>query len=286
VTTPTPPELARALFGVFEPIHALLYFAPEPNEAWTALGLDPVTQGYVAGRAAPLGPVGPQVAAAVFFNFNPALFSATLPMTWATAPPDVVLRARAEAMERTFQRIGVPTGDVGEATELAASAVEAAPVAGRPLAAANLAVPLPGTPLADLWQLLTVLREHRGDGHVAALVVRGHDPVEALALYALWQGRLSRRFLQRTRVWDDATWSTAIAALVGRGWVEGEELTEAGRAARDDLEGLTDELAAAPWAAIGPDRSLRLFDLLRPWVEAINAAQGYPRPYPVPDRPA
>ncbi len=279
------PALARAMHGVIEPIHAILYFGDEVMAAWTALGLEPRAQGYVAGRTAPMGPIGPDAAAAVFYNFNPALFHYTLPAVWDIAEPAKVLTARGEAMQALYERVGAPTDGLDEATTIAGRMVQATSTAGRPLAAANAGVPLPGTPFADLWQLLAVLREHRGDGHVGLLMTTGIDPVEALVLYSSWQGSISRRFLQTSRLWDDEAWEAGIERLRTRGWADEEGLTPQGTAAREALEDRTDQLAAAPYETVGKDVTLKLFDLLLPFVHALNDASAYPRAWTVPVRP-
>ncbi len=281
-----PTVLARALHGAIEPFHAVLYFAPEATAAWESLGLEPRGQGYVAGRAAPLGPVGPQAAGAVFHNFNPALFTFTLPAAWDIATPAQVLRARAEAMETLYRRVDAPTDGLAEALALADAAAAAADTAGRPLAAANAAVELVDQPFADLWQRLAVVREHRGDGHVALLVAEGLGPVEALVLYSQWQSTVSRRFLQSSRLWDDEAWAAGEERLRERGLLGEDGLTQDGTALREHLELRTDQLAAGPWAALGQDGALRLFDLLIPVLQAMNAAQAFPRPIPIPSRPA
>lgn len=286
MTDLTPSQIARALHGVVEPFHAIAYFAPEVASGYEALGLEPRWQGYVAGRAAPMGAVGPSTAAAAFYNFNAGMFVHALPGAWSIASPEAVLRARAEGIQALYERVDAPTADLAEATELARAVAAACEVQGRPLAGANKDVPAPGLPFADLWQALTVVREHRGDGHVALLLAAAIGPVEALVLYSGWQSRVSRRFLQSTRLWDDAAWDAAIASLTDRGLAGPDGLTAEGLAVRERLESDTDRLAADPWAAIGQDGALRLFDLLLPLAEALNSGGAYPRPFALPSRPA
>lgn len=281
----TPATLARAMHGVIEPCHAILYFAPEAVHAWEGLGLEPRGQGYVAGRAAPLGAIGPQTAAAVFYNFNPAMFDAALPAAWDLATPQAVLGARAQAIEGLYQRIKAPTEHLDAATDLARRAADAATTEGRPLAAANKGVEPPGLPFADLWQALTVVREHRGDGHVALLTAEGLAPVEALVLYAGWQDKVSRRFLQKSRMWDEEAWSQAAETLRHRGLLDGDGLTAEGQSLRDHLELRTDQLAMPVWDGLGHDASLALFDLLIPMVDALNHGEAFPRSVTIPDRP-
>lgn len=277
----TPAALARAMHAVVEPIHTITYFSPECNAAWEELGLEPVAQGYVAGRAAPLGAVGAGPVAATFFNFNPAMVAMALPAAWEVVSPAQVLGARAQAMQDTLARLAVPEDDVAEATDLARRAMGDVFLGGRPLAAGNAGVPPSGLALADLWQALTVLREHRGDGHVALLTGAGLSPVEAIVLYAGWQDRVSRRFLQMTRMWDDDAFAAAEASLVERGWADADGLTSVGMAYRQDLEDRTDEAAAAPWKTLGEADTRRLWGLLQPI--AVAVAQGFKRPPTIPD---
>lgn len=284
----TPAELARAMHTVIEPFHAIAYFASEWHDAWEGLGLEPVAQGYMAGRAAPLGAVGPGPVSAIFFNFNPALIEMALPAAWSIVSPAQVLGARAEAMQACVERLladspePTPSEDeVAEATDLAERAMEGVFLGGRPLAAANARVPRSGLALADVWQAITTLREFRGDGHVALLTTAGLSPVEAIVLYTGWQDQVTRRFLQRSRLWDDEAWEAAVASLRDRGFADDEGLTNAGLAYRQDIEDRTDEAAGAPWASLGEDDTRRLWALLRPLAAA--AAAGYPRPTSVPD---
>ncbi|MBW3618924.1 MAG: hypothetical protein KY461_01655 [Actinobacteria bacterium] len=275
---------ARTLHGVVELVHTTLYFARDARDAWSGIGLEPLAQGYFAGRAAPLGAVGPEVVTAIFFNFSPTAVGFGLPAAWEAASPAEVLAARARAMEALFERVSAPGDGLAEATELAGVAAGGADLVGRPLAAANAAVPLPGTPFADLWQTLTILREHRGDGHVALLTASGLHPVEVLVAYTSWQSQLRRGFYQRTRLWDDQAWGEAEQRLRERGWLDDTgSLTDAGQRWRQTLEDDTDRLAAAPYAALGEDRSRRLFDLLRPLAAVFAEAEDvYPRPPAVP----
>lgn len=276
-------RVARALHGVIEPFHAYMYFAQEVQDAYEALGLEPRGEGYVAGRAAPLGAIGPATATATFFGFNPQLMAYALPGAWAKADPATMLAARASGIQAAYERLDAPTEGLEEATALAQEAVAGLSFAGRPLAAANAEVPLPGKGFADLWQAVAVLREHRGDGHLAVLVVREITPVEALALYASWQDTVSRRFLQRSRLWDDAAWEAGCDLLRDRGWMDGDGgLTDDGADVREAIEADTDRLAAAPYAILGEDRSRRLFDLLLPVAAALNTGNAFPRQVDLP----
>lgn len=282
-TTSATAALAQAMHGVIEPINSIAYFSPQLAEAWQQAGLEPLTQGYFGGRSAPMGAVGTSVVAATFYNFHPSVVAMGVPSAWDVASPARVLEIRAAGMQATFECLEVPAGGVEEATTLARRAAQGVTFAGRPLAAANRDVAATGDPFADLWQALTTLREHRGDGHVAVLTAERVQPVEALVLYAAWEERISRRFLQATRGWDDNAWEAARGTLADRGLIDDAgALTEAGVVHRDHLEARTDELAAPVWTALGEEATRRLWHLLQPIAAIAGAA--YPRPWAVPDQ--
>lgn len=278
-------EQVRAVHTVTELVHAIAYLCPEVQAEYEELGLEPRGQGYVAGRAAPMGAVGPELTTATFYNYSPSLHRNSLPAAWDIAAPDELLAARFRGIQAVYERVEAPTDGLHELTGLAVRATAGMSFAGRPLAAANAGVALPDQPFAAAWQALAVLREYRGDGHVAALVVAELGPVEALALYAAWQSTVSGRFLRATRGWEEGAWPAAEDALRDRGWMNAAGgLTELGRRERDAIEEVTDRLAAAPFEALGPDATGRLFDLARPLAVALNDNGGYKRPAPMADR--
>ena len=274
----------RAVHTVSELVHAIAYLCPEVQDEYERLGLEPRGQGYIAGRAAPLGPVRPEVTTAMFFNFSPALHGYALPAAWEIASPDELLAARARGIQAVYERVEAPTDGLDELTDLAQQAVRGISFAGRPLGAANRSVELPEQPFARAWQALAVLREYRGDGHIAALLLAGLGPVEAMALYAAWQDVVSDRFLMASRAWDEAAWPAARARLRDRGWMDDDgALTELGERERDAIEEATDRLASPPYEALGLDGTRRLFELVRPLAAALNDNGGYKRPAPMPD---
>lgn len=267
------------MHAVVEPIHNPLYFAADVQDRYGELGLDPRTQGYFAGRSAPMGKVAAGAVAATFFNFNPTVVSMMIPAVWDIAPPEQVLAARQAGIDAMYARIEGPRDGLEEAFELLARALEGLSYAGRPLAGANAALPVPDDGFGAVWHHVSVLREYRGDGHVALLTASGLDPVDVLVVYAAWQGNVSRRFIQGSRVWDDASWQGAEARLRERGWLDADgALTDDGRAWRDRIEADTDRLAAPPWEALGEADTRRLYDLLRPVAAAIVTGDVFPRP--------
>lgn len=278
-------EQVRAVHTVTELVHAIAYLCPEVQDEYERLGLEPRGQGYVAGRAAPMGAVSPRLTTATFYNYSPAVHRDALPAAWGIASPDELLAARFRGIQAVYERVEAPTDGLEELTDLAVRAAAGLSFAGRPLAGANADVTLPEQPFAAAWQALAVLREYRGDGHVAALVVAELGPVEALALYAAWQPVVSARFLKATRGWEEGAWPAAEDALRDRGWMDEDgELTDLGRRERDAIEEVTDRLAAAPFEALGHDDTARLFELARPLAVALNDNGGYKRPAPMPDR--
>jgi hypothetical protein len=258
------PEECRRLWAATEPYHAVVYFAPEIPEASTRLGLQGFWMSYFAGRAAPMGPVAAPVVAATYFNFAPRMVERAIPDAWQAAPPAAVVEDRIESVGRALERLlgsGVAEPEVAEAAALASAAADAADPAGRPLAAAWQRVARPGEAHLDLWLALTVLREHRGDGHVARLTAAGIDGCQAHVLLVA-AGRTTRETQQRARGWTDEEWDQAQAGLVARGWLDGRgTITAAGQATYVEVEHDTDWLAEGPWRALDDDQRDRLLDI-------------------------
>lgn len=266
---------ARRMWIRFETYHAVTYFTPEARGATDALGCKGGWMGYFATRAAPLGPVPADLVVSVFYNFHPSLVHRALPTAWELAQPNVFLAARLAGVDGALRRLLgdeiVDGPELAEAAELATAAADAAPVAGRPLAAANRMVPRPDSPHLALWQAATTLRESRGDGHVAALVTADLDPCETLVVFGLDRG-LDPEYLRQARRWSDQEWQAAIGRLTDRGLIADDKLTDAGVEVRRFVEDRTDQSAAAPWRALGDAASQRLSALLTPI--ALRIAEG------------
>ncbi len=280
---------ARRMWPAFETYHAHIYFVPEAVEAYRELGLKGGWMGYFASRSAPLGAAAAELVTAVFFNFHPAMVARALPDAWALASPEDVVAARLRTAHVALRRLipdhvgspAEPPSDITEAAALAREAAEAPAVAGHPLFGALRSLPWPDEPHLALWHACTLLREHRGDGHVATLTAAGLDGCEAHVTVAA-TGSVPRSTLQENRKWSDDDWAAAEERLQSRGWLDGDgNLTDAGRAGRAEIEARTDALAEAPWQALGPARTERLRELLTPMARAINDAGGVPVPNPV-----
>jgi hypothetical protein len=285
-------DAARQMWLLAEPVHAVTYFSAEGRTAFTEAGLRGFWRGYFAGRAAPLGPVGPAPVIASFFTFAPSMVTRALPDVWDLAAPPEALRARSAGATAALRRVLAAAGlsdsmsaQVSLAADALSTAMAGVNCAGRVLAAANAALPVPGEPLARLWQAATVLREHRGDGHFAALVAAGLDGCEATVLRACLDG--NREVLQPVRGWTDQEWDQAMGALAGRGWITaGGTVTPAGRQAHREVEAATDRAASRPWQQLGPAGVTELAGLLAPIAQACRAALPFPNPIGLPASPA
>jgi hypothetical protein len=268
--TDVDPAVARRMWQLLEPYHAVVYFAPEVAEAMREIGLRGFWMGYFAGRAAPLGPVGPDVVTALFFGFHPAMVAKALPDAWRYASPAEVLAARRAAVATALRRLVDDTDAVAEAAELARIATEGCDVAARPLFAAHRSLPWPDDPHLALWHAATLLREHRGDGHVIALAAEGLDGCSA-HVAAAEAGSAPRETLQPNRGWSDDEWDAARARL------RGVDLADL----RMRIEIRTDRLAVGPWSHLGAARTERLAALVEPLAARVMDAGAVPLPNPM-----
>ncbi|MCX4906145.1 hypothetical protein [Streptomyces sp. NBC_00878] len=266
----------RQMWHLIEPLHAVLYYAPEVFEEATALGFEVGERwpSYFPLRAAPLGAVGAERVSSAFYSFSPRMVAEHMAPAWGIASPEAAIEARERGVDRAYRAIfgdRVDSPELAEAASLARRAAESVNTAGRPLAAANAELPWPEAPHQQLWHAATILREHRGDGHLAALLVAGLDPVESLVSFAAIGAASVERF--ESRGWSAGEWSAAGERLVARGLLADDgTATDAGRALRQEVERHTDELAAAPWRALGPDATGRLADLLGEfWVAVLGS---------------
>ena len=260
--------VARKTWRTLEPYHGLVYFAPEPREAFAALGVTDRMMGYFGSRAAPMGAVPADVVIATFFNFHPAIVRERVPAVWDVASPKQLIDARIEGADRMLRRI-LGEADTQEAATLARRAAEACTPEGRPLFAGHASLPWPDQPHLVLWHAISLLREFRGDGHIAAMTAEGLTGCEALVTHAA-AGEVSAQVLKASRRWPDDEWDAAVERLRSRGWLGADgAFTDLGQQRRQWIEDRTDELALRPWEAIGEDACTRLRELVRPWSKAI-----------------
>lgn len=276
------PVVARKMWRTLEPFHGLIYFAPEASAAYEALGITG-TDGYFASRAAAMGAVPAEVVIATFFNFNPEVVRRAIPSAWQAAMPEQLVEARFAAADSALRRAlgaAVDGDDVVRAAELARTAAEACTPEGRPLYAGQSSLGWPDAPHVALWHAISLLREFRGDGHLAALVDAGLSGIEALVVHAA-SGEVPRAALQTSRGWTDDDWHAAVARLAARGLVQDDgSFTSDGAALRKHIEDRTDLLAVSPWAALGQERCDELRALVRPHSRAIveGGSLGFARP--------
>jgi hypothetical protein len=259
------------MWMLFEPIHAVTYFSPVARSAFEEAGLRGFWRGYFAGRAAPLGPVPAAPVVAAFYNFAPHMVARAVPDVWQRASPERAIDARLRgAVNALTPYAAVLTpAELDEAVDLIEAAVAELDTTGQVLGAANAALPRPSTPLGRLWQAATTLREHRGDGHVAALAAAGVGGCEALALRA---GHDLARDVLQPRGWSDEEWAAAQRRLFTRGWLDADgRITPTGISGYEQIEADTDAVGAVPWNALGPGPTARLTALLTPLAKACRA---------------
>lgn len=276
MTTLTSGTTARRMYGLVEPIGLIPYAAQEPAEALLALGLRNYWDAYFAGRAAPLGrdvPAG--VVHAMFYNFAPGEAARHIPRVWDMITPEAALAARDRGCVASLRRMLGDLADdpsVARAADLAVKAATSPRTEGRPLYAALRTLPVPEQPLARLWYAGNLLREHRGDGHIVALVANGIGGTEAHVLLALSEGMPAEKF---GRVWHlpSAQLAAVVDGMRDRGLIGADGwLTAAGRATKARIEALTDDLAAPAYDALEPSELAQLIDDLEPIAAALNAA--------------
>lgn len=250
-------------------MHAVTYFAPEARAALDSLGYKGFWMGYFAARSAPLGEVAPEVVTATFYNFAPHRVAKALPAAWQVAPPADALRIRLESAVAALERYGVGHGDdVSTAADLLADVASNAALDGRPLFAANAALPWPDEPLAKLWHATTLLREQRGDGHVAVLVSHGISGRESNILHAA-AGRVPKEMIMRSRDYAVEEWDLYWDRLAERGLLDGDGLTDTGRDLKQRIENSTDRLALQVLDALSDSEIETLFRTLTPITRTV-----------------
>ena len=261
---PFDPALVGRAHRAVDPLHAQLYFAPEQDQYLAAIGLRPGRMSYFAGRAAPMGAVGAGVVTATFYNFSPSLVAHMIPRAWTLASPERVLAARLDAARASLTRtLGEAAGsaDVAELAGLLREACADLTAEGRPLHAAHADLPWPEEPLLAMWHGATLLREHRGDGHVAVLLHAGLTGLEALVTHSATGRGFTEAAAKATRGWRDEEWAAACAALAERGLLDDAGLTPDGEELRARIEVQTDALAADPWLSLGAAKTARVVEL-------------------------
>ena len=264
-TTSVDPGTARRAWRALEAVHGMIYFTPDAPTEYAKVGITKNRPGYFASRAAAMGAVGADVVIATFYNFDPGLVRHAMRDVWSRVTPQAMLDARLGAVDISLRRaFGAELLGSVQLSDVASVARRAALVAcehpeGRPLFAGHAEQPWPTEPHLVLWHAQTLLREFRGDGHIAALVCEGLSGLDALVSHAA-SGDVPAAALLATRAWSETAWAGSVAGMVERGLLLADgSFTDAGRAQRQRIEETTDHLALVPYLAIGADGC----DLLR-----------------------
>lgn len=271
-------RLAARAHRAVEPLHSHHYFSPELDEQLAATGLRPGRMTYFAGRAAPMGAVGPGVVTATFYNFSPALVARHVPRCWTLATPEAVVAARfASARDSLTRLLGdTPTADVVELGDLLAEACTALTPEARPLYAGHADLAWPTDPVTRLWHAATLVREHRGDGHLMALQLHGLTGLDALVTHTATGRGFTVEAAQRTRGWSAQEWDDAAQRLTARGLLDEHGLTEDGAALRGAVEEATDMLSVQPFEHLGVERTERVVELAKGMARTLVGNGAYP----------
>ena len=267
--------VSRRLFELTEPISLVNFFSPEPNDSMAALGFSNYWDGYFAGRSAPLGRVPAEVVDAAFYNFAEGEVARHIPQVWETTTPEAAHAAREQGCVAALRRILgdlVGTPGLARAAELLAQAATSAPTEGHVMYAGLRSLAMPEEPVARLWHAANMLREHRGDGHIVALLSEQIGGTEAHVLSALDCGIHPAESFGRIHHLPEARLAEVMNGLRERGLLDpAGRFTEAGRATKCRIESLTDVLAQAPYDALEPPELDELIAALEPISSRLQA---------------
>ena len=269
------------VFRASNPLHSCVYFSPEGDEEYVAAGLRPGRMGYFASRSASMGAVGAEVVASTFYNFNPELVRRHIPRAWALASPEQVLDARWRVADRTLRRLlgeaVVSSDEMAAAGRFARRAAAWCSTEGRPLFAAHAGLDWPTEPHLVFWHAVTLLREHRGDGHIAALVAAELSGIEALVTHTATGRGFQVAAAKSLRMWSDEQWAQAQDRLRHRGILDGDGgLTVSGSDLRDRIEAETDRLSAAPWTSVDAAEVEDFIAYTKSLTRSVLAAGAFP----------
>src|SRR5258705_1397968 len=269
-------SIVRRMFELVEPIGVIPYSADEPNEAMYALGFPNYWDAYFAGRAAPLGLAPAEVVDALFYNFAPGEVARHIPKVWRTTTPEAAIAARQMGCATALRRIlgdHVDSPAFARAADLLLKAAISAPFEGRPMYAALRTIPIPDDVVARLFHAASLLREHRGDGHIAALMIDGVGGLEAHVVLALDMDMPAEKF-GRIHHLPEAQLGAVIDGMRDRGliWDDGW-LSQRGRAVKQRVEPLTDDLPAKPSESLDPGELDELMATLEPLSTRLLAPQ-------------
>ncbi|TXS54575.1 hypothetical protein EAO75_00675 [Streptomyces sp. uw30] len=275
------PRAGRRCHNMLNSLHATSYFAPELGRELAALGITHPRAVNFAVRAAALGPVGAGAVTATFYNYKHELVARHVPAVWAIASPEDVLAARVRGVDSALRRLlgeeAPASAEMAEAARLALRATEACSRSARPLYSAHADLPVPEEPHLAFFHATTLLREHRGDGHLGVLMSAGLDGLEAVVTHTATGKGMTPKWVFSTRGWTQEDWDAACERLRGRGLLDGAgELTAEGVALRTEIESETDRLDRAPYEHLGAEGVARLTELGAGFAGAVVAAGAFP----------
>ncbi len=263
---------ARRLRDACEPLAMHAVWSAGTNAALAAQGLDFMSS-YVGGRATSLGQPNGAVVASAFAWFEPGLVATLYDAANAAMPHAQLVSVREEATVASL-RAALGVDDPSEEADLLATAAESAEGAGRPLFSGLLQRGRPSDPVHRLWWACDLVREHRGDSHVAAANLAGLGPVEMNVLTELWVGMPLLSYTA-TRGWSPEAMRRAVDALTARGFISDGQLTETGRALRASIEADTDAQEQSIVDALG-DRANEVCEQLEEWAARCIDAGAFP----------
>lgn len=279
MTTQAAPSAAGRAHRATDPLHSLIYFVPEAEQEYTAIGLRPGRMGYFASRSAPMGAVSAGVTAATFYNFNPEVVARVIPRAWTLASPENIIAARFRVADLALRRLlgaVIDAPEVEEAANLAREATVGLAPEGRALFAAHAGLSWPELPHLALWHAVSLLREYRGDGHLIALQMAGLSGIESIVTHTATGYGFLEGPAKLLRGWSDEQWAAAVDDLRARGLMDADGLTAKGVSLRERVEADTDRLDAAPWQRLGPERSERLIELGKGLSRVVSGNGAFP----------
>jgi hypothetical protein len=279
--------VARRIWQVVEPIASSIYFVPEVHRAYEALGFDgpsrvqggiefPDMLAYFTSRGACLGPnVSGHLVASAFGVFKRPMVVDAVARGWARTDQPSILAARLEGATTALTRmLGESPDGLSWATEVLTRMGTQANGEGRALYSGLLSLGFPDDPMGAFWRAADIVREHRGDSHIAAWIDQDLDACEIGVLTDPWRGQPLKSWV-RSRGWTEDELDAAIERLRGRGYLSADGITPAGWALREDIEQATDAMEGRVVASLGDDAD-RLFELMDGWCERVVAQHGYP----------
>lgn len=285
----------RTVSSRLNSFHSAMYFSETVGRKYAEHGLEPGVEGNLAARSAPMGRVNAGVVSAAYYNYSHSYLATQFPKLWDTVSPETMVQVRFDAVTAFMSELFDAREDIALLTEAATELATAmTPVldnmdfSGRALARATtdaLAAHTPKTAFEQLWNVATIAREFRGDGHVASLVTAGVPGIDALMLDVATGASFKPRAAQKTRGYTDEEWKAAQTRLAEAGLLTvGEDergfdlpaITDAGRDLKEQVEQLTDGTVAAAWSALTDEEIEALVSPSRSLIKVLAQSGAFP----------